>query len=280
MDDVIASAFEQPLSGPAVRDVWDPCAPRLATALEHDEPGPFLESLEEVAHNAALTGGREIGALLDGFAEGCLAVRRVLAARVGAHAHEVLTRLSTLERKGAGRLAAGYAAGLEETIGRLRRQTEECSPEDPASGATRVAETLDRLGLEVDRCRRMALSLGVLGLALAGESGSVACVRGDGPDLLHLVAGALRDNVRRYDGVGRTVDGDFLVVFPDVSRRALAAIAERLRREVTGGLGREAGCVIALAHYDYVDVSAAEMMTAVERRVVTARADREPISWA
>ena len=279
MDDIVAIAFEQPLSGPAVRDVWDACAPRLATALERDDPGPLLESLEEVARNAALIGGREVGALIDGFAEGCLTVRRVLVAHSGGRAGDVLARLTALERDGAARLAAGYAAGLEETIGRLRHQTEECSPGDPASGALRVAETLELLDVEVDRCRRMALSLGVLGFALADEIASVACVRGDGPDLLHVVAEALRDSVRRYDAVGRTVDGGFLVVLPDVSRRSLASIAERLRREVSVEIGAEAGCVVALAHYDYVDIGAAEMVAAVERRVAVARADHEPVSW-
>lgn len=279
MDDIVAFAFEQPLSGPAVRDVWDACAPRLAAALERDEPGPLLESLEEVARSAALTGGREIGALIDGFTEGCLAVRRVLVARAAGRTGEVLARLTALERDGAARLAAGYAAGLEETIGRLRHQSEECSPEDPASGAMRVAETLELLDVEVDRCRRMALSLGVLGFAFAGEIASVAGVRGDGPDLLHVVAEALRDGVRRYDAVGRTADGGFLVVLPDVSRRSLAAVAERLRREVTVELGDQKGCVVALAHYDYVDIAAAEMMAAVERRVAVARADREPLAW-
>jgi hypothetical protein len=278
VDDVVSAAFEQPLSGPAVRDVWDVCAPRLAPALEGDELGPLLESLEEVARNAALTGARDIGDLLDGFAEGCLAVRRLVGARSGPGAGGVLARLAIVERDGAARLAAGYAAGLEETIGRLRHQTEECSPEDPASGAMRVAETMQLLAVEVDRCRRTALSLGVLGLALGDEPRPVACVRTDGPDLLHVVAGALRGNVRRYDGVGRTADGDFLVVIPDVSRRSLAAIAERLRREVVVELGRGRGCVVALAHYDFVDVSAAEVMAAVQRRVATACAGRESVA--
>lgn len=280
VDDVIASAFEQPLGGPAVRDVWDACAPCLARALEHDDPGSFLESLEEVACNAALSGGHEVGALIAGLAEGCLAVRRALAAKAGTRAGDALSRLTTLERDGAASLASGYAAGLEETIDRLRYQTEECSPEDPMSGATRVAGTLELLAVEVDRCRRMALSLGILGVALADEDSSVSRVQADDPDLLHVVAEALRGNVRRYDGVGRTADGDFFVVLPDVSRRSLAAIAERLRREVVGELGREPMCVIALAHYDYADVSAAEMMAAVERSVATSRAGRDPVSWA
>ena len=280
MDDVVASAFEQASNGPAVRDVWEACAPRLAAALEGDEAGPLFEALEEVARNAALTGAREIGDLLDGFAEGCVAVRRALAGKAGAGAGEALERLAAVEREGAARLAAGYAAGLEETIGRLRHQTEERAPHDPASGAMRVAETLELLGVEADRCRRTALSLGVLGLGVGTGTGPSVCPREEGPHLLRAVAEALRDNVRRYDGVGRTAEGDFLVVLPDVSRRSLVAIAERLRREVAAGPGGDEGWVIALAHYDDVDVSAAEMMTSVERRVAVARAGGEPVAWA
>jgi len=276
VDDPVISALEQPLGGPAVRDVWDVCAPRLALALEDGDREPLFQSLEEVARNAALTGARGVGDLLEGFAEGCLAVRRALAARSGARGWERLTRLTVVERDGASRLAAGYAAGLEETIGRLRSQTEERSPWDPASGAVRAAETLEALSVEVDRCRRTALSLGVLGLALADKPGAMACVRSEGTEVLHAVNRALRGHLRRYDGVGRTADGDFLVVLPDVGRRSLDAIAERLRGEVIVELGRDRGCIVAAAHYDYVDVSAAEVMAAIERRVATARAESEP----
>jgi hypothetical protein len=276
VDDLVISALEQPLGGSAARDVWDVCAPRLAPALEDDDREPLLQSLEEVARSAALTGGRSVGDLLEGFAEGCLAVRRALAVRLGAHGGERLARLTVVERDGASRLAASYAAGLEETIGRLRSQTDERSPWDPASGAVRAAETLEALSVEVDRCRRTALSLGVLGLALADEPGAMACVRTEGTEVLHAVSRVLRGHLRRYDGVGRTADGDFLVVLPDVGRRSLDAIAERLRREVVVELGRDRGCAVVAAHYDYVDVSAVEVMAAIERRVATARAESEP----
>ena len=285
MDDLVSSALRQPLGGPAARDVWDVCAPHLGAALARDLAGPLLESLEEVARNAALTGAREVEELLEAFAQGCLVVRRALAARGGDGAAEALARLTSLEHDGAARLAAGYAAGLEETIGRLRHRTEECSPEDPVSGVLRVSRTLELLDVEVDRCRRTALPLGILGLGLgdvaAGATATGAAFpSGDGPETLRAVAAALRANVRRYDVVGRTADGDFLVVVPDVSRRAFAGIAERLRREVGEGLGGRRQCVAVLAHYDYVDVGSAEMMAAVERRVVTARSGREPLVWA
>lgn len=277
MDEFVATAFNQPLSSPAAGDVWETGGPLLGPALEHDVGGPFLEALEEVARNAALTGSSDVQSLLDGLAEGCQALRRVLAAGGDRRAREVLPRLTSLEREAGASIAAGYASGLEETIDRLRHQNEECSPFDPHSGAMRVSETLARLGLEVERCRRMALSLGVLGLALGGAEGTSRA--GCEPDLPHVVAAALAENVRRYDGVGQTADGDFLVVFPDVSRRALSSIAERLRREVSVGLGRATPCFFALAHYDYVDVSADEMMTAVEQRVTAARAEHESLGW-
>ena len=62
--------------------------------------------------------------------------------------------------------------GLRRPSAGCASQIEERSPWDPASGAVRVAETLEALAVEVDRCRRTALSLGVLGLALADEPGA------------------------------------------------------------------------------------------------------------
>ncbi len=278
MDDTIAAALDQPFSTAAGRHVWDACGAALGAALGGRGSESFLDAVEEVARNAALTGSNDVQALIEGFAEGSGMVRRALSSS-GPEAGETLGRLARLEDDALARIAAGYAAGLEETIQRLRHQTEEASPLDPATGAMRVAETLDLLAVEVDRCRRMAHSLGILGVAVGGGGSPGSCIVEGGADVLHEVAGALRDNVRRYDGVGRTADGDFLVVLPDVSRRALAAIAERLHGEVAARVGEAADWTIALAHYDYVDVSADEMLAALERRVALARARREPQVW-
>jgi hypothetical protein len=278
VDDIVVIALGQPFGDPAARDVWDACGSRLARALEDGESEPLFAALEEVARSSALTGVRAVGELIDGFADGCLAVREVVDSYAGPHREEVLERLAFVEHEGPARLAAGYAAGLEETIGRLRHQTEERSPRDRASGTVRAIETLELLAVELDRCRRMALSLGVLGVGLAREPQPGACARTDGAALLSAVGGALRGSVRRYDGVGRTTDGDFLVVLPDVSRRALAAVAERLQRDVVGELGPDDACVIAVEHYDVVDVTAAEVMAAVEHGVATARIGGGPIT--
>ena len=76
---------------------------------------------------------------------------------------------------------------------------------------------------------------------------------------MHQIGACLRENLRRYDSVGLTDDGAFVLVLPDISRRGLAGAAERLRREL--GLLRRSPrlapeLTFALAHYDFVDASA------------------------
>ena len=73
-------------------------------------------------------------------------------------------------------LAAGYAAGLEDIIEQLNRSVAATSPIDDATGAMKPAATAERLTLEVLRCQRMDLSLGVveMGVELEGEAGLAA----------------------------------------------------------------------------------------------------------
>ena len=153
-------------------------------------------------------------------------------------------------------LAAGYAAGLEDIIEQLNRSVAATSPIDDATGAMKPAATAERLTLEVLRCQRMDLSLGVveMGVELEGEDGP------RGPERVAAaqreVSECLRDSLRRYDSIGLTPRGGFLLVLPDVTRRGLAAAAERLRREIAECAGDGPQLVLALAHYDYVDVAA------------------------
>ena len=54
---------------------------------------------------------------------------------------------------------------------------------------------------------------------------------------LHQIGDCLRENLRRYDSVGLTDDGAFVLALPDISRRGLAGAAERLRRELGSSCG-------------------------------------------
>ncbi len=279
MDDIVSAAFARPFLSAAARDVWGACASEMGRAVLHGDAEPLFQNLEETARNEALVGGRDVEELLAGVEEGFAALRDALAASEGPDAEATLERLTALEREAAARFSTGYAAGLAETIARLQHRADECAPHDPVAGVLRVTDTLDRLAVEVERCRRTALSLGVLGVGVPPASPTGAGSGGAEAAAVHGVAETLVDNVRRYDGVGRTAEGDFLVVLPDVSRRSLVAIGERLRREVAGELEDTAKCVVALAHYDCVDVGAAEVMAAVERQVAGARATGETLSW-
>ena len=125
----------------------------------------------------------------------------------------------------------------------------------------------------------MDLALGVAALTVEEEGGEEACIRGQAVGHLRVVAGTLREHLRRYDAVGRTVEGDFLLVLPDVSRRGLVAVAERLRQELAEECDAAFRCSFALAHYDYVDLPAPEIVASVVRRASTAMAAGEAVGW-
>jgi GGDEF domain-containing protein len=181
------------------------------------------------------------------------------------------------------RVAAGYFAGMEETIVRLRLEALQASAIDARTGAMRHEEICDRLSLEVERCQRMDLSLGLLELEFE-ESGSGEQV-GPGAEpgvMLPAVSECLRDNLRRYDSIGLAPDGGLLLVLPNISRRGLTGAAERLRRELDGCIGERSApqTFFALAHYDYVDVNATDMLAALDRGMRQARAVHEPLVWS
>jgi GGDEF domain-containing protein len=159
---------------------------------------------------------------------------------------------------------------------------EESSPLEVDSGAIKPGEFGGRLSLEVERCQRMDLPLGLLELAVDScEEERRAAGRPSRADL-HQIGDCLRENLRRYDSVGLTDDGAFVLVLPDISRRGLAGAAERLRREIgsCGGHGDPPELTFALAHYDFVDVNAQEMLALLGHSMHHAREAHQPIAWA
>ena len=142
-------------------------------------------------------------------------------------------------------------------------------------------EIADRLALEVLRCQRMDLSLGVaeMSVEVAGDEAGV-CRRDDLSEAQREVGECLRESLRRYDSIGLTRGGCFLLVLPHVTRRGLAAAGERLRHEIVGCTGEELRMVLALAHYDYVDVGAPDMLTTLQRSMDEARDQGKTVTWA
>jgi GGDEF domain-containing protein len=284
VDELILTLYADLELGEVSRSLWDPAIPHLATLVGGGDEAPLLAAIEDVARSVGLSQSVAVAVLLDEFARGSKALCDGLHALGAVEAREACRLLLGLENVALTRIATGYSAGLEETIARLRRDAEDASPLDFATGAMKPAEIIGQLALEVERCRRMELSLGLLELAV-DEPARDEVVSGSSEEhrgVLHEVGECLRENLRRYDSVGLTDGGGFLLVLPDISRRGLAGAAERLRRELAACAGSSAPSrfLFALAHYDYVDVNAGEMLEALDRAVRRARVVHEPLAWS
>jgi GGDEF domain-containing protein len=283
VDELIRMVYGGLELGDVSRSLWEPAIPHLARFVGGGET-PLLAAIEDVARSAGLSQSVPVAVLLDEFTHGSKALCDGLHAHGTPEAREACRLLLALENVALTRIASGYSAGLEETIGRLRREAEDASAVDASTGALKPDEIIEQLSLEVNRCQRMELSLGLLELALEeparAEDSSYA--REDYREVLHEAGECLHENLRRYDSIGLTSDGDFLLVLPDISRRGLAGAAERLRRELAASAGPSSlpQFLFALAHYDYVDVNAGEMLEALDHSMQQARVVHEPLSWS
>lgn len=267
--------------GEVGRDLWEPALPHLTSMLSGDATA-YFDAFEAAACGAGLTQEVPVKALLDAYSEGAMCVHERILAGGGTEAAAAARRLLAVEHIALTRIAAGYAGGLGETLERLRRVAAEASPVDD-TGAVKPGELDERLSLEVERCKRMDLSLGLLELALddGGDAPAPTVAADRGAVALHEIGGCLRENLRRYDCVGLTQDGAFLLVLPDISRRGLAGAAERLRRELgdCAGRHRPPDFTFALAHYDFVDANANEMLTGLTRSMQEALNSHRPLAW-
>jgi len=282
MDASIDRVFDGLALGDVVRDLWEPVFPHLARALGGDEAA-YLEAVEQVSRSAGLCQSVAVAELLDAMSGGSRALRAGLLADGEPGGEEACRRLLVLEPMAFTRIASGYFAGMDETIARLRREALEASSFDARTGAMRHEEICDRLSLEVERCQRMNLSLGLLELEFEEAGFGEPSDLGSGPGVvLPAVSECLRDNLRRYDSVGLAPDGGFLLVLPNISRRGLSGAAERLRRELDDCVGERAASqtFFALAHYDFVDVNATDMLAALDQGMRQARVVREPLIWS
>jgi GGDEF domain-containing protein len=284
MDELIFTVYGDLELAEVSRSLWEPAIPHLVRLVAGGDEAPLLAALEDVARSAGLSQSVPVAVLLDEFTHGSKALCDGLHAHGTAEARAACRLLLGLENVTLTRIASGYSAGLEETIVRLQRDAEDASPLDLSTGAMKPAEIIEQLSLEVNRCQRMELSLGLLELALEESARDQAsfCARADYRGVLHEVGECLHENLRRYDSVGLTSDGGFLLVLPDISRRGLAGAAERLRRELDACAGPSAPprFLFALAHYDYVDVNAGEMLEALDHSMRRARVVHEPLAWS
>lgn len=278
MNDVVLDVAADLDLDDAARDLWEAATPHLSAAAG-GEDAEFLASLEAMARGAGLARTVPVAALLDAYNEGCGQLCRGLEGRAEPEARDASRRLRALENAALTRIATGYSSGLEETIASLRRAAEEGSRVDLVTGAMKPEEIADRLSVEVERCKRMDLSLGLIEMlpdpSVAGGASMPPCC-----DDLRDASTCLRTGLRRYDSVGVTADGGFLVVLPDVSRRGLAGAAERLRGELENCSASAYGrMVFGLVHYDVVDAGSADIIDALHERVRDARGAGQSLAW-
>ncbi len=279
MRDLITTLFREADLDDVGRSFWEPMLPLLERTVAGGDQEPFLGAVEAASRGAGISQSMSVAAIISAYAEMNGILLAGLESCDDERAPEACRRLRALERVATTRIASGYSAGLEETILSLRARAADASPVDGASGAVKSGELFARLDLEVNRCQRMNLSLGLLALE-SQAGGEAADSHGAGP--LPQVGDCLRGNLRRYDSIGLTQQGGFLLVLPDISRRGLAGAAERLRREldVCVAPGGASDYVFALAHYDYVDADPTEMLAALETSVREARSVHEPLTWS
>jgi hypothetical protein len=266
VDDRQRSCLADLANDPASGLLWRTIAEPLETALDGGDP----DALERAAHSAARShalGGRKRlpvlhGQLLSGL-------DRLSACGM----HEREEAFSDCRTVLLRAVSEGYAEGLEETLAQLRRDAESLSPVDPRSGVLRPRQTREQLTLDLLRCQRMDLPLGVATVTLVDEgtssTGKRSARRGD------KVGRVLRDNVRRYDGVGSIEDGRHVLFLPGVSRDGLLTAVERLHRLLEEEPRPVAGVrgAFALLHLDCADLSVAEILTALAERGDVAAAD-------
>jgi GGDEF domain-containing protein len=129
--------------------------------------------------------------------------------------------------------------------------------------------------MEINRCQRMQLPMGV---AVVFNRGTDAGEPSETPAL--AVGRVLRENLRRYDELGRLETGEFVAVLPDVSRTGLAAAAERLHGQLAEDPRTTAAprCM-ALTHLDCVDVTVGDLLEQVTDALQHARAGDDYICW-
>lgn len=281
MDDLASSAFDTLSLDDTARRALHPVRSQLVSAVAHGETEAALEALESEARIIALDHTITLGTLVPAVRAGLEAWHVAIAATGAVEAEETCRRLAVLERDAVAAVGIGYAAGLEEKVESLTVETERLSCRDSVSGAMKPTETVEQLSLEVNRCQRMDLSLGLVELAVRGPDKVVVRVCETGPDILGRVGTTLRDNLRRYDSIGCTEDGEFLIILPDISRRGLLGSVERLRRELEGAVGDDGGrsFLFSMAHFDYVDVGTREMLAVLDQGMEEARAGDDPTTY-
>jgi diguanylate cyclase (GGDEF)-like protein len=283
MDPLLAEAARAVTLDESYRALWEPLLDPLLPAVESREDAAFLAAVEAQSRLLGRAGDVGLRDVFEGLQNGMEAMRgAVLARELTAHSEDLADRLLHLEGESMVRAGVGYAEGLEERAGSLAVHIERLSPVDPLTGAMKPEHLESQLVLEISRCQRMDLSLGVAALVVDGLADLVKRDgRGAADGELCRVGAVLGECLRRYDSIGRLEDDEFVAVLPDVSRSGLASAVERLRRHLEEGEGRPdvARFLFALLHLDVVDVAPQDVLSQLRRAADKARSGERSLVW-
>ena len=237
MQSVLMAAAQAVTLDSPYDSVFVPLLDDLVDALAGDDPAAYLTAVEG---RARLLAAERSLRMADVF-RACSSASTRSAARSAAQSPaRPPPRRSPRSASSASRATrflragVGFAEGLEEAVDQLSQTVATLAATDPATGLTNAAEVGRRLAVELERCRRTEVGLGACLVAIVADADEH---RGSPADLSDLVGSASRSlaaGLRRYDVVGSLSDLEFVAVLPDVSRRGVQAVLERLRRSLVG----------------------------------------------
>ncbi len=283
MDSLLADAARTVTLDEPYRTLWEPLLDPLVPAVEAREPAGFLAAVEAQSRLLGQAGDVGLRDVFEGLEGGIEALRSaVLSREQTARAEEIAGSLLRLEGESMVRAGVGYAEGLEERVDALSQQIESLSPVDVLTGTMKPVELESQLVLEINRCQRMDLSLGVAALVVDGHADLAKRDGREAADAeLRRVGAVLRESLRRYDSIGRLEVNEFIAVLPDVSRSGLASAMERLRRQLEDKDGRPdiVRFLFALLHLDVVDVAPPDILDQLRRGARKVRSGERYVLW-
>jgi GGDEF domain-containing protein len=283
MDPVLADAARKVTLEEPYRTLWEPLFDPLLPAVEEHDPAGFLAAVEAQSRLYGQAGGLALRDVFVGLQNGIEALRgAVLSQEQTVHTEEIAGDLARLEGESMVRAGVGYAEGLQERVGALSQQIDTLSPIDGLTGTMKPGHLENQLVLEISRCQRMDLSLGIAALVVDGLADLTVRDGHEAADTeLGRVGNVLCEGLRRYDSIGRLEDNEFIAVLPDVSRSGLASAMERLRRHLEDGDGRPdlVRFLFALLHLDVVDVAPGDILDQLHRGAQKVRTGERWVLW-
>lgn len=277
MQSVLEAAAQAVTLDSPYDSVFQPLLDDLVEALSGDDATVFLTAVEG---RARLVAAERVLRMADVFAALQLGLGAFRAELAVAAPHEALVarRLGAFESEALLRAGVGYAEGLEQIVDRLDRTVAGLATTDTLTGLLSVDEIVRRLTVELERCRRTAVGLGAILVAVVAE-GAVRAA--DLNEFLRCSARTLAAGLRRYDVLGRAGEAEFVALLPDTSRHGVQAVLERVRPDLADGCpaAQKIALCYAVTHLDVVDVGASDLLALLAAGTAEARVGAEAVVW-